>query len=463
MIDEFSLKTLVDISRHNALSKVMTHLIIGLDEMRAKTPQYHRMDSAELKFAEFDRWRAADRAQKALLHGGGAVDLLSQGLANLPNLKAIDLRDFNSNTRFRDAIPGKEVPSWRSYGSSHYQQWPRESRWLLGHNSPAYFIETVFLVVLTAMGRSSTTVQNLEVILRNRQNCLTDDAFSVLGVLDNRLTDSLRALTTLHLDLDSRGSRLSGVPFPPNINMPQDDWFDPYTAYIRRFLVLTPNVTWLRLNFSPHQGGSSLTSPSKLISWLALRPDFEPSSDASWRDGNPAPVAPPLKRLDLGNLTTTLSILRRLLHKYAGLEHISFRDVRLQGQAATSGSHQHDTDDNADCLWARLIRNLHVTNPKLKQIDLNRIGQQTPGRHNSIVFRNEHDPAECAHFTSTRVIDTTTVERLADNTWTESRWYRSLHNDESMDEDSLDEDSMDEDMDDELIDVNSDGEVEEAE
>ena len=463
MIDEFSLKTLVDISRHDALSKVMTHLIIGLDELRAKNPQYQHMDSVELKFSEFDRWRAADRAQKALLFGGGAVDLLSQGLANLPNLKTIDLRDFNSNTRYRDAVPGREVPSWRSYGSSHYQQWPRESRWLLSHTSPTYFIETVFLVVLTAIGRCSTTVQNLEVILRNRQICLGDDAFSIFGVPDNRLADSLRGLTKLHLDLDSRGSRLSGVPFPPNINMPQNDWFDPYTAYLRHFLALTPNVTWLRLNFNPHHGGTSLTSPSKLISWLGLKPDFDPPSDAPWREGNPAPVRLPLQRLDLGNLTTTLPVLRRLLNKFADLENISFRDVQLRGQAATSDSHRHDTDDDGDCLWARFIRNLHVTNPKLKQIELNRIGQQTPGKYNSIVFRNEDNPAEYAVFTNTRVIDATTVQRLADNTWTETRWYKSQHNGESLDEDSLDEDSMDDDMDDELIDINSDGDGEEVE
>lgn len=445
MIDEFSLQTLVDISRHDALSKVMTHLVIGLDEMRAVSRQSPHLDS----FVEFDRWRAADCAQKALLYGGGAADLLSQALVNLPNLKTIDIRDFNSNTRYRDAAPGKGVPQWRSYGSSHYQQWPRETPWLMSINSPTNFIDTVFLVVLTAVGRCSTAVQNLEVILRNRHVHLGDDAFSISRAPGDRLANALRSLTKLHLDLNTRGSRRNGVPYPFRMAMPTHDWFDPYTAYLRRFLALTPSVTWLRLNFPPNQG-SSLTSPSNLIAWLGLKADYAPPLDALWREGNPAPVTLPLQRLDLGYVTTTSAIFRRLLNKFENLEHISMRGVRLQVPAATSDSNQHDTDNNGDCLWARVIRKLHDTNPKLKQVQLDSIFQDLPGRGTAIVFRNEDKPTECAFSTNTRVIDTTALERLAENTWTETRWYKSQRNGESMDEDSLNEDSVDEDIDDEL-------------
>ncbi|KAI7780656.1 hypothetical protein LA080_015815 [Diaporthe eres] len=452
MIDEFSLQTLVDISRHEALSKVMTHLVIGLDEMRNFSSQSPHLHS----FVEFDRWRAADCAQKALLFGGGAADLLSQALVNLPNLKTIDIRDFNSNTRYRDAAPGKGVPQWRSYGSSNYQQWPRETPWLISLNSPTNFTDTVFLVVLTAVCRCSTTVQNLEVILRNRQIHLGDDAFSISRVPDNRLANTLRGLTKLHLDLDARGSRLSGRQYPLRMVMPGHDWFDPHTAYLRRFLALTPSVTWLRLNFTPHHGSSSITSPSKLLAWLGLRSDYAPPSDAPWREGNPAPVTLPLQRLDLGNLASTSAILRGLLNKFEDLEHISMRAVWLRDPAATSDSHPHHTDNNSDCLWARVIRKLHHTNPRLKQVELDSIFQETSGKRNAIVFRNDDKPAECAFSTKTRVIDTTTLERLAENTWTETRWYKSQRNGESMDEDSLDEDSLDEDMDDELLDTDGD-------
>lgn len=457
MIDEFSLQTLVDISRHDALSKVMNHLVIGLDEMRAFGSQSSHLQS----FVEFDRWRAADSAQKALLYGGGAAHLLSQALVNLPNLKIIDIRDFNSNTRYRDAAPGKGVPQWRSYGSSHYQQWSRETPWLMSIlTSPTSFTDTVFLVVLTAVGRCSTTVQNLEVILRNRQIHLGDDAFSISRVPDERLANTLRGLTKLHLDLDANGSRLSGRQYPLRMVMPENDWFDPHTAYLRRFLALTPSVTWLRLNFTPNHGSSSITSPSKLIAWLGLKSDYVPPSDVPWREGNPAPVTLPLQRLDLGNLATTSAILRGLLKKFGNLEHISMRSISLTGPAATSNSNQHDTDNNGDCLWARVIRKLHDTNPKLKQVELDCILEAIPGRRNSIVFHNEHKPTERAVSTKTRVIDTTTLERLAENTWTETRWYKSQGNGESMDEDSLDEDSLDgdsvdEDFDEDLIDIDT--------
>lgn len=238
--------------------------------------------------------------------------------------------------------------------------------------------------------------------------------------------------------------------------MPEHDWFDPHTAYLRRFLALTPNVRWLRLNFTPHHSGSLIKSPSKLIAWLGLKPDYAPPSDALWREGNPAPVMLPLQRLDLGNLTTTSAILRGLLKKFENLEHISMRGVWLRGPAATYDSNQHDTDDNGDCLWARIIRKLHDTNPKLKQVELDNISQEIPGRRNSIVFRNEEKPTEYAVSTNTRVIDTTDLEQLAENTWTEARWYKSQRDGESMDEDSLDEGSGYEDIDDEL-EIDSDG------
>lgn len=457
VIDEFSLQTLVDISQHGALSKVITHLIIGLDELRAVDYQVSQLQSLD----EFHRWRTADCAQRALLTGGGAVDLLSQALANLPNLKTIDIRDFNSNTRFRDATPGKRVPPWRSYGSSRYQQWPQTSPWLLSLASETTFLDTVFLTVLTAASRCSTALQGLEVILRNRQACLHDEAFSICGVPRGRLADALRGLNRLHLDLGpsivSQGSNLSGFAHRLPASWPQHDWCDPSTAYLRHFLALTPNLRWLRLNFYAYRhGGSSPSHPSKLISWLALRPDFNAPVDAPWGDGNPAPVTLPLRRLDLGYLTTTPAILRRLLSKFADLENISMRDIWLRGPAATSDSDQNDDDDNGDCLSAKFIRKLHVTNPKLKQVDLRGIWEGKSYKYNSIVFRNEDDPTQCVDFTSTRIIDTTTLERLADNTLTDTRWYQSRRNNDSMDEDSQDEDVMEESMDDESEELEED-------
>lgn len=453
MIDEFSLQTLVDISQHPALSKAITHLIIGLDELGAVDHQSSELHS----LSEFHRWRAADCAQKALLYGGGAVHLLSQSLQNLPNLKTIDLRDFNSNTRFRDATPGREVPLWRSYGSSRYQNWPRASRWLLSPAPPTNFTDTVFLVVLTAVGQSPTTLQSLEVILRNRRICLQDDAFSTSGVSDTHLADALRVLTKLHLDLgSSRGSL--GAPlgvFSSRLpaSMPQHEWFDPSMAYLRHFLTLTPNLKWLRLNFYGHShGGSSSSHSSKMIAWLALRPDFNAPADAPWGGGNPAPVTLPLRRLDLGNLTTTPVVLRRLLKKFGDLEHISMRDIWLRDAAANSNSNPRDKDDNGDCLWATLIRNLHVTNPKLKQVELRSIWQGTSNTYNTIVFRHKDDPTKTDDFTNTKIIDTTTLEQLADNTWTDIRWYQLQHDGESMDEDSLDEDSEIDDFTDDEID-----------
>lgn len=461
MIDEFSLRTLVDISQHAALSQVMTHLIIGLDELQASS-NLPRLNS----FDEFSGWRAADSAQKALLYGGGAAGLLEQALVNLPNIKTIDIRDFNSGTRYRDAIPGQEAPPWRSYGSSRYQQWLRETDYLVRVQSPTNFTDTVFAVVLAAVGRSSTTVKNLEVILRNRKVCLQDEAFSTFVAQGTPLANALPSITKLHLDLDSRG--VPGHAYPPHILIPQHAWFDPRTAYLRRFLGMTPNVSWLRLNFDTHYRNDSLSSPvSKLMTWLALKPDYNAPLDAPWGKGNPVPVTLPLRRLDLGSVTTTLVTLRGLLKKFADLEYISMRHFRLHGAATISDQDQYGTDTTDDCVWARLIRSLKITNPKLKKLEMNRLWDHTDANVSSIVFLNENDRTRDSSLSITQeVVDTTTLDKLADNTWTFGRWDRMNSGDRdenSSDEASPDEMSMDENSDEDAGEDSDEDEDEEME
>lgn len=439
VIDQFSLQTLVDISQHSALSQVMTHLVIGLDELQAS----HRLPRVD-SVTEFSQWRDADCAQKALLYGGGAADLLARALSNLTKLETIDIRDFDSSTRYRDVVPGRDVPRWRSYGASRYQQWPRETNWLVRMSGPrTNFVDTVFTVVLAAVGRSSTTVKSLEVILRNRQICIQDDAFSTLCIPGTTLANVLPALTKLHLDLDSRISPGSGYPSAVLLNIPQHPWFDPSTEYLRRFFALTPNVSWLRLNFLLHNRHDLQSSPSsKLLAWLSLRSDLNAPPGTPWGQGNPAPVALPLlRRLDLGNVTTSLAIIRGLLKKFADLEHIVMRDIRLQIPAVTLD--QDEDEDAEDCAWARLIRSLNVTNPKLKKLELDRITEGTMGNFARIVFLEKHDQKQFSGSTSTKVEDTT-MDELADRTWTATHWEK-VYTQRSSEGEDEDDDVMDED------------------
>lgn len=414
MIDQFSLQTLVDISQHAALSRHMTHLIIGLDELEA----CHLLPGVE-SLTEFTQWRDASCAQKALLYGGGAADLLSRALSNLPELKSIDIRDFNSSTRYRDVIPGQDVPCWRSYGSSQYQQWPHETDSLVRvSNLMTNFVDTVFMVVLAAVGRSSTAVKNLEVILRNRHFCLRDEAFSTFCIPGTPLASVLPALTKLHLDLDTRAAT-GWRQKPASLNIPQHAWVDINTEYLRRFLALTPNVSWLRLNF-PHPSRQNiyLSPSSKLIQWLSLRSDFNAPPDAPWGQGNPAPVTLPLRRLDLGFLKTDFVVMRRLLKKFAGLEHIVMREIQLEIPVGTPLQDDYSTD----CLWARLIRSLNVTNPKLENLELQHVQEDWMGNLVRIVFVDKHDQVEICHSTSTKFDDITTIDDLADHTWTTTHW-----------------------------------------
>jgi hypothetical protein len=426
VIDEFSLQTLVDISKHPALSHAMTHLIIGLDEVRAS----QLLRGAGLcTFAEWSQWRDASIAQANFLSRGDAVNLLSQALGNLPNLETIDIRDFNSKTRYRDAVPGQDVPEWRSYGSSRYEQWPRESKWLMCLSDPIDFLDNAFIAVLVAAARSGTPVKNLELILRNRRTpgpnrcrLLQDYAFSALTVPGSPVSKTtLAALTKLHLDLDARSSSTRGSypsVWPRSIYTPRYAWFDPSTMYLRRFLALTPNVSWLRLNFPGHI--RDFDGVSKLITWLALSPYTIPPPDAPWNEGNPAPVFLPLQRLDLGQASAEEVTFCALLKKFsAHLEDIRLRNTWLRSHMAVD-----PLAPDSDCVWARLIRNLPRYTPKLKMLELTGLDMFEGSKLvDGVTFAQGPNPREYSVSIIVRIGDITRdMNELADKVLTHTQW-----------------------------------------
>lgn len=201
MISAFSLKALVDISRHETLAPRLTHLVIGLDDF-GMLPSFPRLAAEE----HAEQEHLAD-SQRYLLDTGGAVELLTQALVNLPNLKTVDLRTFNSRTRYRDN------GYWASYGYSESPEWPRlllrNGGVLAGPNNPVpdgseSFVRRAFKALLVSLGRSNSLVQSLEFLSRQATK-LTDKAFSLfpnLDYLNHKLPDVLLRLTKLHLDLE---------------------------------------------------------------------------------------------------------------------------------------------------------------------------------------------------------------------------------------------------------------------
>lgn len=437
MIDEFSLQALVDISQHQALSKVMTHIIIGLEEF-----QY---DSERVEDHHQWAWRAASTSQKNLLQTGIAIDRLSTAFANLPNLKAICIRDFNSPTRYRDAV-GPQASEWRSYGSSFHRQWNHKH--FTNSSRSKEFNGLVFKAILTAIDRCSPELNSLEVSLRNRELSLIDDSFAFSPALGAGLTKTLYGLTKLHLEL---GCNKQDQHFgsPPLSSDTASDFFDPLTAYTRNFLAHTKNVEWLRLNFSHNHGTST-----RFFNWLSLEPGCDPyPKQLRWDEMNPAPIALPLRQLDLGRITVQPDVLHKVLAKFPDLMSLCLKDATLHVEDGMF-SHRLLDDcgayEDGDCVWARFIRGLSICTPSLRRLLLSNVRQDFKNQFNGvkqIIFSSGH-PDICwpSQLVTDIDKDKAKLEQLADKTWTGAQYgmlikAKNVHNnDDDHDDDDEDED-----------------------
>lgn len=433
VIDSFSLKTLVDISEHESLSKVIVHVIIGLDDFMGVDPRGIQIGE------EFNQWRSAAYAQQTLLLSGVAANILSTALRNLPNLKTVDIRDFDSPTRYRDAVE-QQPRRWRSYGYSNHEQWRHA---LISIGPRASFCGYVFQAVLAALDQSSPELESLEVILKQRNFGLSEDAFALFPVLGAGITRTLHSLTKLHLDLKTGWMFGGGLPYVADFyNTPQTA-----TTYLRGFLRLATNVTWLRLNFLPSADRSEIAN--SLFGWLGLDPDpASPSGDTKWNEFNPAPVALPLRRLDIGNVNSIkIDVLCKTLAKFSDLENISIKETVLEMTTDQSAAQGHfgneDTDEDGDSIWASFIRGLYISNPKLKHLMLSNLYQKYRNQFDRVVFYNGDNTNYRASLSMIND-DHAKLKQLAKETWT----TRGLGNMQSKREDRQALDSEDEDLDD---------------
>lgn len=441
MITPFSLQTLVDISRHPTLGPCMTHLIIGLDYFKAIPPVYisRPEDYAQCKLA-------AD-VQDSLLDTGLAMQLFSTAFLNLRNLENVDVRDFTSPTRYRDAgshqsLSGTRfsnaIPAWKSYGYSHLTPWSQyldeegSRRGLSVRLSQGQsFADRVFKVLVAALGQSGSHVRGLEVLSRHRHMALSDGAFAVnpiLDMADTQLPSVLSGLDKLHLDFDVTQSSLT-FPYRNHFSsdsvMPESaqEICDPTTANLRRLLGLTANLTWLRLN----DVGSDAPPATRLLFWLALDPEkpLGLADEACWSDINPKPVSLPLRRLDLGRMKVDLNTLELILRKFDKLESLSLRNITLHEPNYIQQSIADDA--NGASTWTRLFRELPAFAPNLKHLLLGHLSQQETmhWETQAIVFGTPVMGSQVWYRLYTEelhLIDQASLDSLAGRTWTMEAW-----------------------------------------
>lgn len=245
---------------------------------------------------------AAHRArqdQDYLFNTGLWIEMLTEAFKLLPNLETLDIRDFNSKTRFRD---GRDA-QWYSYGSTTIFK-------ACGVRPPLksndFNLDRLFQGIVVAAGRAELTAPNLEVI--TRLSALTD-AFYVSPAIKPAVAKYLGQLKKLHLVL------YSAEPEP-----------------LEEFLHLTKNVMYLRVNYSTRH-----FNPEAFLEWLGTpcnndtMDDWAKALALAVKDNKELPIAPldlPLDTLELGGCAISASSLESIVSKLP-LRSLSMRRVQL--------------------------------------------------------------------------------------------------------------------------------------
>lgn len=282
MVSSASLQALVDISRHPALSSCLKHVIISTDRLVSMSmrPPMGQATAAQMQCANFAR-----AENRSLLVTGTCRDMLAAAFRNLVNLETVDIRDFNAYSRNRD---GLGVP-WRSYGAATLER--ATSMPVSGqppYSSDGYATQ-LFSAVCAGLAAAQSRPRSIEVLLRDHRWGLKDDGFFIPPQLRPSMVPLLAELQSLHVDLDQT-----------------DGLF-----LIRKFLSLTKNLTWLRLNFRERLKRSKEEVADAFLSWLGLREGEGPIGD-----GAPIQLRR-LERLDLGRACVWPRTLLRLVAKLA--------------------------------------------------------------------------------------------------------------------------------------------------
>lgn len=313
MLSTGSLQTLVDISRHGALNKILRHVIIGLESFEATGLSSH---SFTISHAQYIAFQTVSADQFALSSSGRDRALLAEAFRNLHNLHTVGIRDYEASGRVRDDN------RWSSYGA------PSISRQIgteiqTGSNKHA---SQAFLLLLQALADADRPVPSIETILRTHQAGLNDTAF-FLGSPNPKMDVVLGGLQQLLLTINP-AAETRAFRSDPQI----------HPTSLESFLLRTTSLKHLRMNFCKHEFTT--------VQWVLERLCTTPG------------LLPVLRRLDLGMMTVMPEVLVNLISKFsATLQHLSLWKVELQDDAAARWK---DSEGRYDP-WPRIIKDLATT------------------------------------------------------------------------------------------------------
>jgi len=347
MVFTDSLQALIDISKHPALSRVLKHVIIATDGLSEQTLSHLQIQGSNGQVDDtnfFSQGYLAQADQHHLLDSGGLKDMLAEAFRNLPNLDTLDIRDFNSSTRNRDG----EGARWTSYGSKTLARRisPMGDGLSLSNCHARHrFPDQIFSAMVAALAAADAHPLQIHINIRSNKSYrqpwdLSDKAFYIPPRLETPLESILGGLTTLHLSLSANDAVYVRDPKSPSPFM------------LHRFLSLTPNLTWLRLNMSPQPPAQPGAVPpwECVFKWI-----IDESTQAHAHPSSPyqtQPIRfPKLEQLDIGHVVMAERTLFQLVRRLASsLKTLSLRRVvLLQPQ---------DADSDKATGWAHLIEHI---------------------------------------------------------------------------------------------------------
>ncbi|GAB1314673.1 F-box domain-containing protein [Madurella fahalii] len=280
MVSSESLQALIDISKHPTLSASLKHVIICTDRL-------HGTFNVTMDEEQRRRARLAQADHFSLLATGIVRDMLAEAFGNLTSLETVDIRDFNSPSRNRD---GYGIP-WRSYGAVTLTKTTLSVVTSQPFADPDDYATQLFSTVTAALAVSQSRPKSIEILLKNWRWGLQDYAFFIPPRIEALMVPLLSELQSLHLSL----------------------WPPKQFFMIQKFLSLTPNLVWLRLNFSDRLRYDQDDAANHLLTWLGLR---ETEATADPLDSGPVQLHR-LERLDLGSANIWPQALLRLITKFA--------------------------------------------------------------------------------------------------------------------------------------------------
>ncbi|KAI0525778.1 hypothetical protein F5B22DRAFT_633194 [Xylaria bambusicola] len=367
---EFSIQALVDISK-SQFGPSLKHVIISLEHPLAISTHGPSEEAA----VRHNQYHAEYLNHWEFTSTGLDVEMLSEAFKHLPNLESptVGIRDFPSSSRHRDET------TWKSYGCPTFERKTRKKLGLPG-NTPdsrgAEYTRHVFLTLLRAMANGAVSGWNpnltrMEILLHNCR--LLDQSFKIPKRLDVGVSLALGKLKTLWLDNLAEDA--------PLYVQATDDQLEPITAggfFLSRFLLKTPALEHLRLNFQSYLPGSV----EKFLSWVANANENSKSSNSRpTADSLPlhfpcAPEFPKLKVIEIGMATVKATVLFTLYERFKStLEGVGLHKTMILVPKGTKANY-----------WARLCNTMAKADLQLKMVLLSYLRQSNGTRSALVTF-----------------------------------------------------------------------------